>query len=96
MQKDSTGRAVTLLQVFICGTGFGGGIVFDENYGPTTAKCVSNFQLANDVEADGNFGPTTRQMVKKRYNFDFDVAYQKVSNMDASIFIQPNGDELVY
>jgi len=97
IQKDSKGRIITLIQVVLVMTGFGEGIVFDENYGPTTAKCVSNFQLANGLVADGNFGPQTRQMVKARYGLDLEAVYKSITkSISISTFVQPNGDKLFF
>lgn len=95
MQKGSSGLAVTLLQVFLCGYGRGREFVFDEEYGEVTAKAVRGFQLDNKLEPDGNFGPATREKAREKYHFDFEAAY-KASSGGTSDFVQPDGEILVF
>ncbi len=96
MQKGSKGRAVTLLQVFLCGQALGDEIIFDEEYGEMTATHVRTFQTRHELEADGNFGPATRALAKDRYNFDFVQAYGKSKSFAFSTFVQPEGNELMF
>lgn len=102
MQKDSRGTAVTLLQTFLCGAGYGQGIVFDEHYGQVTADRVTELQVRLELDKDGNFGPGTREAVKKMYGWDFEAAYESLvkSRNDnpprRSQFQMPDGEVHAY
>lgn len=89
MCKGSNGPHVTPLQSFLCGAGYGQGVVFDEKYGKVTAERVAAFQKAIGLEVDGNFGPKTRVAAKLAHNFDFAAACQATPGM--TDFVQPDG-----
>ncbi len=62
LMKGSRGGAVNALHDLLCKLGFSKGLVFDGEYGDTTAERVADLQREMlDVDPDGNFGPQTRQ-----------------------------------
>ena len=89
MQAGSKGPHVTLLHAFLCGAGFGNGIVTDGEYGEVMAGCVMALQDKLSLESDGFFGPATRAKVKEVYGFDFEAACQTIPG--ETEFVQSGG-----
>src|SRR3990167_6287885 len=74
LNQGSQGRAVTILQVFLAGAGFGSGMVFNGVYDSLTAAHVRNLQaFLGKEDVDGHFGPKTREFVLNRYGIDFNT-----------------------
>ncbi len=97
MNEGSTGHVATILQIFLFGVGAGSGLIFDNQYGPATAKAMALYQRSRGVSADGNCGPETRQAMKSHTGFDFDAACRAVRIQGVpSRFIQPDGTIIEY
>ena len=92
MNKGSRGPHVTLIHALLCGSRYGKGIVFDQDYGEVTAAGVSDFQQSLGVEPDGHFGPQTRAFAKLLCDFDFNSACRAIPG--TTEFVQPDGQAI--
>jgi len=94
MHPGSRGPAVTLLQAFLCGAGFGRNIEFGEEYEPVTVLALQAWQENQDLDPNDHCGPDTRTAMLDRYGFNFDEACETIRG--ETIFVQPDGKKTLW
>jgi len=109
LERGSTGAAVNFLLNFLWMWYLLGGRKFvfrnedhewfgkldtDGEFEEVGAECLKVFQKHEGLEADGGFGPASRALALQQYRFDFEQLLK--TSKEGSIFVQLNGDRIVY